>query len=244
MCFYWCKPLPIRGFPDSSASKESACNAGDQGSVPGLTRSPVEWNGYPLQYSGLDNSMHYIIYGSWTQQSDFHFHFHLFSPVQFSSVALLCPILCDLMDCSTPGLPVHHKSWSLLKLISIESVRPSNHLILFCPHLLPSSIFPNIKVFSNQSVLHIKWPKYWSFSFNVSPSNEHPGLISFRMDGLDPIAVQGTLKSLLQQHSSKSSIHQHSAFFVFQLSHPYTTTGKTIALTRTDLCWQSKVSAF
>ena len=131
------------------------------------------------------------------------------------------------------------KSQSLLKLISIELVMPSNHLIL-CHHplLLLPSVFPNIRVFSNELVLRIRWPKYWSFSFNISPSNEHPGLISFRMDWLDLLAVQGTLKSLLQHHSSKSSILQHSAFFIVQLSHPYMTTGKTIALTR-----QANVSA-
>ena len=123
-------------------------------------------------------------------------------------------------------------SWSLPKLISIESMMPSNHLIL-CHHLLlPPSIFPSIRVFSNESALCIKWPKYWTFSFNISPSNEHPGLISFRMDWLDLFAVQGTLKSLLQHHSSKASILWHSAFFIVQLSHPYMTTGKTIALTR------------
>ena len=108
---------------------------------------------------------------------------------------------------------------------------PSNHLIHCCPLLLPPSIFPSIKVFSNESVLHIRWPKYWRFSFSISPSNEYSGLISFRIDRLDLLAVQGTLKSLLQHHSSKSSILQHSAFFMVQLSHPYMTTGKTIALT-------------
>ena len=116
--------------------------------------------------------------------------------------------------------------------MSIESVMPSNHLILCCPLLLPPSIFPSIRVFSNESVLHIRWPKYWSFSFNISPSNEHPGLISFRMDWLDLLAVQGTLKSLLQHSSSKASILQHSAFFIVQLSHPYMNTGEMIALTR------------
>ena len=111
---------------------------------------------------------------------------------------------------------------------------PSNHLILCCPLFLPPSIFPSIRVFSNESILHIRWPKYWSFSFSISPSNEHSGLISFRMDWLDLLAVQGTLKSLLQHHSSKASILQCSAFFIVQLSHPYMTTGKTIALsTRT-----------
>ena len=116
--------------------------------------------------------------------------------------------------------------------MSIESVMPSNHLILCCPLLLPPSIFPSIRVFSNESVLHITWPKYWSFSFNISPSNEYSGLISFRMGWLDLLAVQGTLKSLLQHHSSKASILRRSAFFVAQLSHPYMTTGKTITLTR------------
>ena len=116
--------------------------------------------------------------------------------------------------------------------MSIELVMPSNHLILCCPLLLLPSIFPNIRVFSNESALHIRWPKYWRFSFNTSPSNEHPGLISFRMDWLDLLAVQGTLKSLLQHHSSKASILQCSAFFIVQLSHPYMTTGKTIALAR------------
>ena len=116
--------------------------------------------------------------------------------------------------------------------MSIESVMPSNHLIICCPLLLLPSIFPSIRVFSNESALHIRWTKYWSFSFNTSPSNEHPGLISFRMDWFDLLAVQGTLKSLLQHHSSKASILLHSAFFIVQFSHPYTTTGKTIALTR------------
>ena len=109
---------------------------------------------------------------------------------------------------------------------------PSNHLILCHPLLLPPSIIPNIRVFSNESILHIRWPKYWSFSFSISPSNEYSGKISFRMDWLDLLAVQGTLKSLLQHHSSKESIFRHSAFFIVQLSHPYMTTGKTIALTR------------
>ena len=122
-------------------------------------------------------------------------------------------------------------SWSLPKLLSIELVTPSNHLILCRPLLLPS-IIPSMRVFSNESALHIRWPKYWSFSFNISPSNDHPGLISFRMDWLDFLAVQGTLKSLLQHHSSKASVLQCSAFFMVQLSHPYMTTGKTIALTR------------
>ena len=123
-------------------------------------------------------------------------------------------------------------SQSLLKLMSIKSVMPSNHLILCCPLLLLPSVFPSIWVFFNGSVLHIKWPKYWSFSFNISPSNEHPGLISFRMDWLDLLAVQGTLKSLPQHHSSKTLNLWCSDFFPVQLSHPYMTTGKTTALTR------------
>ena len=135
-------------------------------------------------------------------------------------------------------------SQSLPKLMSIESAMPSNHLILCHPLLLLPSIFPSIRVFSNESALCIRWPKDWSFSFSISPSNEHPGLISFRMDWLDLVAVQRTLKSLLQYHSSKASILQCSAFFTVQISHPYMTTGKTIALTKTDLCWQSNVSAF
>ena len=123
-------------------------------------------------------------------------------------------------------------SWSLLKLMPIELVMPSSHLILCRPLLLLPPITPSIRVFSNESTLHMKWPKYWSFSFSISPFNEHPGLICFRVNWLDLLAVQGTLKSLLQHHSSKASILQHSAFFIVQLSHPYMTTGKTIALTR------------
>ena len=139
---------------------------------------------------------------------------------------------------ATPWAAAHQtsrsipNSWSLLKFMSIESVMPSNHLILCRPLLLPPSIFPSIRVFSNESALHIRWPKYWSFSFIIHPSNEYSGLISFRMDWLDILAVQGTLKSLLQHHSAKASILWHSAFFIVQLSHPYMTTGKTIALTR------------
>ena len=136
------------------------------------------------------------------------------------------------MDCSTPGLPVHHQLPELLKFMSIESVMPYNHLILCRTLLLLPSIFPSIRGFSNESVLCIRWPKYWSFSFSASPSNEHSGLISFRIDWLDLLAVQQTLKSLLQHHSSKASILQCSAFFMVQLSYPYMTTRKTIALTR------------
>ena len=134
------------------------------------------------------------------------------------------------MNRSTPGLPSITNYWSSLRLTSIESVKPSSHLILCRPRLLLPQIPPSIRVFSNESVLCIRWPKYWSFSFSISPSNEYSGLISFRMDWLDLLAVQGTLKSL-QHHSSKASILQHSAFLIVQLSHPYMTTGKTIALT-------------
>ena len=135
------------------------------------------------------------------------------------------------MDYSMPVLSITN-SWSLLKLMSIESVMPSNHLILCHLLLLLPSIFPSIRVFSNESVLHIRWPKYWSFSFNISPSNVYSQLISFRMDWLDLLAVQVTLKSLLQHHNPKASVLQHSALFILQLSQPNMTTGKTIALTR------------
>ena len=135
------------------------------------------------------------------------------------------------MNCSTPGLPIHHQLRESTKPMSIESMMPSNNLILCHPLLLLPSIFPSIRVFSNESALCIRWPKYWSFSFNISPFNEHSGLISFRMDCLDLLVVQGTLKSLLQHHSSKASVLQCSAFFMVQLSHLYITTGKTIALT-------------
>ena len=134
-----------------------------------------------------------------------------------------------------PGSQSITNSWSLLKLMSIDLVMPSNHLVLCCPLLLLPSTFPSIMVFSNESVLHNRWPKYWNFSFNISPSNEYLGLSPFRMDWFDLLGVQGTLKSLLQHHSSKASILQCSAFFIVQLSHPYMTTGKTIALTRWTL---------
>ena len=142
--------------------------------------------------------------------------------IQFSSVAQSCLTLCNPMDARLPCPSTNSRR--LLKLMSIKSVMPSNHLILCHPLLLPPSIFSSIRVFSNESVLRISWPKDWSFSFSISPSNEHPGLISFRMDWLDLLAVQGTLKSLLQPHSSKASILWHSAFFIVQLPHPYMTT--------------------
>ena len=147
-----------------------------------------------------------------------------FITVQFSSVIQSCLTVCDLTDYSMPRFPVHHQL--------PELTQAYNNLSLCCPLLLPPSIFPSIRVFSNESALCFRWPKYWSFSFSISSSNEYSGLISFRMDWLDLLAVQGTLKSLLQHHSSKASILQCSAFFTVQLSHPYMTTGKTIAFAR------------
>ena len=167
-----------------------------------------------------------------TWLSDWTTHKETSASVQFSSITQSCPTLCNPMDAAHQASLSITNSWSLLKLMSIESVMPSNHLILCRPHLLLPSIFPSIRVFSSESVLHISWPKYWSFSFNISPSYEYSVLISFRMDWLDLLAVQGTLKSLLQHHSSKASILQCSAFFIVQLSHPCMTTGKSIALTR------------
>ena len=155
----------------------------------------------------------------------------LIDVIQFSSVTQSCPTLCNPWTAAHQASLSITNSRSLLKLMSIESVMPSNYLILCRPLLLWPSVFPSIKVFFKESVLPIRWPKDWSFSFSISPSNEYPGLISFRMDWLDLLAVQGTLKSLFRHHSSKASILQHSAFFRVQLSHPYMTTGKTIALT-------------
>ena len=167
----------------------------------------------------------------------FFFSIHFISLSVFSSVSQFsCSVVSDsLRPPWTAALQASlsiTNSRSLLKLMSIESVMPSSHLILFCPLLLLPSVFPSIRVFSSESVLCIRWPKYWSFSFSISPSNEYSGLISFRIDWFDLLEVQGTLKSLLQHHSSKASILWHSAFFMAQLSHPYMTTVKTIALTR------------
>ena len=146
------------------------------------------------------------------------------------SVTQSCPILCDPVDCSIPDFPVLHHVWSLLKFMCIESVMPANHLILCLPLLFLPSIFPSIRVFSSESALCIRWSKYWSFSFHVSPSNEYSGLISFRIDWFDLLGGQETLKSLLQHCSLKASVLQCSAFFMVPPSHPYMTTGKTIAL--------------
>ena len=155
--------------------------------------------------------------------------------VQFSSVTQSCPALCDPMNHARQTSLSITNTWSLPKFMSIGSVTPSSHLILCHPLLFLALILPSIGVFSNESTLHTRWPKYWSFSFSISPCNEHPELISFRMDWLDLLAVQGALKSLPQHHSSKASIIWLSAFFTVQLSHPYMTTGKTIALTRRPL---------
>ena len=163
-----------------------------------------------------------------------HAGVHGVAESQFSSVRLLSHVQLFVTPWTVAcqASPSITNSWSLLNLTSIESVMPSNHLILCHPLLLLPSIFPSIRIFSTDSALGIRWPEYWSFSFSICPSNEHPGVISFRMDWLDLLAVQGTLKSLLQHHSSKESMFQYSAFFTVQLSHPYMTTGKTMALTR------------
>ena len=160
------------------------------------------------------------------------FNVRILVMISISSVTHLYLTLCDPTDCSAPGFPVHYQPLELAQLLSIESMMPSNHLILCHPLLLLPLIFSSTSVFSNESVLCIRWPKYQSFSFSISPSNEYSGLIFFRMDWLILLAVQGTLKSLLQHHSSKASFLQHSAFFIVQFTHLHMTTGKTIALTR------------
>ena len=212
------------GFPGSSAGKESTCNAGDPDSIPGLGRSPGKVNGFLLQYSGLENSMDCIVHGitksqtwQWISLSYRYINSNTNYMKQiilaFSSVQLLSHVQLFM----TPWTVAHQASLSitnsrsLLRLMSIELVMPSNHLIPCPPLLLLPSIFPSSRVFSNESVLHIKWPKYWSVSFCISPSNEYSGLISFRMDWLDLLEVQGILKSLLQYHSSKASILWYSA---------------------------------
>ena len=169
----------------------------------------MEWNGNKDQWDRMENPGLGIS------------HFGTFISVQFSHSAVSDSAIPWTSD-RQASLSITN-SWSLPRLISIEWMMPSNHLILWHPLLLPPSIFLSIRVFSNESALHIRWPNYWSFSFNISPSNEHSGLISFRMDWQDLLAVQGTLKSLLQHHSSKASILQCSAFFIVQLSHPYMT---------------------
>ena len=221
--------------------KNSPPNAGDlvrdTGSTPDLERSPGGGHGSPLQHSCLVNP---INRGAWpaighrvaksqTWLKPPSMHAYMFSSVQSLSHVWLFVI--PWIAARQASLSIT-SSQSLLKLMSIESVMPSSHLILCHPLFLLSPIPPSITVFSNESTLHMKWPKYWSVNFSISPSNEHPGLISFRMDWLDFLTVQETPKCLLQHHSSKASIFRCSAFFTVQLSHPYMTTGKTIALTR------------
>ena len=212
------------GFSCGSVVKNLLANAGDVDSIPGLGKSTGEGNDNVLQYSGLRNPM-----DRWW--ATVHGVTKELTCLQFSSVAQSCLNLCNPMDCSTPGFPVHHQLPEPTQT-HVHCVGDAIHLMLFYPLLLLPSIFPSIRIFSKESSLCIKWPKYWSFNFSISPSNEYSGLISFRMDWLDLLAVQGTLKSLLQHHSLKASIFRCSAFFVVQLSHPYMTTGKTTALTR------------
>ena len=232
--------------PRSLSSKESTCQSGDLGSIPEFGEGngkPREGNSKPFQYSYLGNPMDrgawwatvhgmakslcYSLTINCSDSLKFHINPHISSVQSLSCIRLL----------AAPWTAAHQASLSitcsssLLKLMSIESVMPSNQLILCCPLLLLPSIFPSIRVFPNESVLRIRCPKNWSFSFSISPSNEHSGLVSFRMDWLDLLAVLGTLKSL-QHHSPKASILRRSAFFIVQLSHPYMTTGKTIALSR------------
>ena len=186
----------------------------------------------PLGPSGKPATSYYMAIIKW------------FFCIRISSVTQSCPTLCDSTDCSTPGFPVHHQlpefTQTHLHWVG-DAIQPSHPLSSPSPPAL--NLFPSVRVFSNESALRMRWPKYWSFSFSISPSNEHSGVISFRMDWLDLLAVQGTLKSLLQHHSSKASILLHSAFFIVQLSHPYMTTGKTIALTR-QAFFDKAMSAF
>ena len=249
-----------QSFPCSLSGKESVCSAEDMGSVPWSRRAPGKGNGNPLQYSCLENPMdrgawQATVHG--VERVGHDLETKPLSPPFFITPQTISYLnishtyyakwtcknesvqsLSHLQLFATPWTAAHQvslsitNSWSLLKLMSIKSAMPSDHLILCHPLLLLPSIFPSIRVFSKESVLHIRWPKYWSFRFSISPSNEYPGLISLRIDWFDLLAVQGTLKSFLQHHSSKASIFQCSAFFVVQLSHPYMTTGKTIALTR------------
>ena len=200
-------------------------------------------NQYPLHYSYESNSTA-PVEGNWQQQAKLQMRWPwdvavlVIAICSEDTVPVAVQLLSRVRLFATPWTAVRQASlsitncWSPPKPMFVESVMPSNHLILCRPFFFLPPIPPSIRVFSNESALHIRWLKYWSFSFSISPSNEHPGLISSRMDWLDLLAVQGTLKTLLQHHSSKASILQHSAFFIVQLSHPYMTTGKTIALTR------------
>ena len=245
------------GFQGCSVIKNPPANAGETGnwrSTLGSGISPGGGNGNLIQYSLLENRMSR---GAWSSAKGLWGckvshdlarapvqHIPRYS-VQFSSVqSLSCVWLF-----ATPLITAHQaslsitSSQSLLKLMPIESVMPSSHLILCCPLLLLPPTTPSMRVFSNKSTLHMRWPKYWSFSFSISPYNEHPGLISFRMNWLDLLTVQGTLKSLLQNHSSKASIFQHSAFFTVQLTSMHDH-WKNHSLDQTELCWQINVSAF
>ena len=209
-------------------------NAGDIGNAGSISRSgrgkipwSRKWKPTPVLLPGKSHGQRSLVgYSPWGSELDM--------TKQLSSIQSLSRVQLSATSWTAarqPSVSITN-SRSLLKLMSIESVTPSNHLILCHPLLLPPSIFPSIRGISHESALGIKWPKYWSFSFSISPSNEYSGLISFRMNWLDLLAVQGTLKSLLQHHSSKASILRCSAFFIVQLSHSYMITGKTIALTR------------
>ena len=217
-----CRPLllppsifpSIRSFPMNQFFTSGGQSFGISASASDLPMNIQDW--FPLGWTG------WISFQSKGLSRVFY--------SQFSSISQSCLALCDPMNHSMPGLPVHHQLPEFTQ--TRESVMPSSHLILCHPLLLLPPIPPSIRVFSNESALRIRWPTYWSFGFDISPSNEHPRLISFRMDWLDLLAVQGTLKSLLQHHSSKASILQRSAFFTVHLSHPYMTTEDTIALTR------------
>ena len=220
--------------------KSPPANTGYAGSIPGLGRSSGEGNGNPLQLFLPRKSLRQRIlagYSAWGSQKSWTRLVNLTTTnttSRLQSVQLLSHVQLFATSWTAARqvtLSITN-SWSLLKLMSIELVMPSICLILCRPLLLLPSIFPSIRVFSNESVLHIRWPKYWSFSFRISPSNEYSRLIFFRIDWLDLLAVQGILKSLLQHHSSKALILWHSAFFIIRLSHPYMTTGKTLALTR------------
>ena len=218
------------GFLGGSAGKESTCNEGDMGSIPRLGRYSGEGNGYPLQYTCLKNPMDCVVCGV-TKSLDRTKRLPLF----FSSAKFRHSVMSNSLQ---PHGLQHTRPPCLLPTPGVYS--NSCSLSRWCHPIISSSVVPftphfnlcQLKVFSNESVLHIRWPNYQSFSFSISPSNEYSGLISFRMNWLDLLAVQGTVKNLLQHHSSKASILQHSAFFTVQLSHPYMTTGKTIALTR------------
>ena len=230
--------IVIQGFLGGSAVRNSPENAGDRGLIPGSGRSPREGNGNPIQFSCLGNLMdrrawQAIEHGVAKRDS-----------VQFSSAVQSCPTLCNSMDHSMPGLPVHHQLLTLTQThiyCVSDAIQPSHPLLFPSP---PASIFPSIRVFSNESVLHIRWPEYCSFSFNISLSNEYSGLISFRTDWLDLLAAQGTLKSLLQHHSSES-INSFALSFLYSPTLTFIhDSWKKRSIDQMDLCQQSNVSAF